>query len=222
MVGGQYGGREGPAGQKNCAGIGRQGWPDTGPAVTVHPFAKAFHVRADQLQGKSRNPPGRPHFIKRVELNGDFGIDAGRFSKPGTQQGVNNLSAGASGKKDEDRRKSGEDEDNAETVLSELQGHVLLKEGTARFSNLSFAVPGAVAHLQGTYDLITERVDFRGTLKTNEEISKTTHGFKTVMLKILDPFFKKKPAGYEAPVKITGTYEHPLFGLDLSDRDNKG
>ena len=35
------------------------------------------------------------------------------------------------------------------------------------------------------------------------------------MLKVLDPFFKKKRVGYVAPIKIGGTYEHPSFGLDL-------
>jgi hypothetical protein len=41
------------------------------------------------------------------------------------------------------------------------------------------------------------------------------------MLKVLDPFFKNKPDGYLAPVKITGTYDHPEFGLDLGDPRNK-
>jgi hypothetical protein len=44
---------------------------------------------------------------------------------------------------------------------------------------------------------------------------------KALILKVLDPFFKKKHAGYMMPVKITGTYEHPSFGLDLSDQDDK-
>jgi hypothetical protein len=32
---------------------------------------------------------------------------------------------------------------------------------------------------------------------------------------------KKHPAGYTAPVKIAGTYDHPSFGLDLLDSDDK-
>jgi AsmA-like C-terminal region len=98
---------------------------------------------------------------------------------------------------------------------------VLLRDGTARLSNLSFSVPGALAQLQGTYNLITERVDLHGTLRTNSEPSDTTHGMKSMLLKVLDPFFKKKHAGYAMPVKITGTYEHPAFGLDLNNRDQK-
>ena len=70
------------------------------------------------------------------------------------------------------------------------------------------------------YSLITEKIDLRGTLKTDSEMSKTTHGIRAAMLKVLDPFFKKKQGNYVAPVKITGTYEHPSFGLDLSDRDD--
>lgn len=163
-------------------------------------------------------PPGKRPFLEKVELQGDFGIDAGSFTKSDTQEGVNSLSEGARG--DKDRPKDEKDESDPETVLSDLKGHVLLKEGTARLSNLSFSVPGALAQMQGTYNLITEKVDLRGTLRTDAELSKTTHGIRALMLKVLDPFFKKKRGDYIAPVKITGTYEHPSFGLDLSDRDD--
>jgi hypothetical protein len=78
-----------------------------------------------------------------------------------------------------------------------------------------------LAQMQGTYNLITEKIDLRGTLRTDSEPSNATHGIKAMMLKVLDPFFKKRHAGYVMPVKITGTYEHPLFGLDLIDGENK-
>jgi hypothetical protein len=42
------------------------------------------------------------------------------------------------------------------------------------------------------------------------------HGPKALLMKFMDPFFKKKQ-GSEVPVKITGTYEKPSFGLDLHD-----
>ena len=117
--------------------------------------------------------------------------------------------------------KNEEGEDNTENVLSYLKGHVILKNGIARFSGLSFSVPGALAQFQGTYSLVTEKINLRGNLKTNAEVSKTTTGMKAAMLKVLEPFFKKKRVGYVVPVKITGTYDHPFFGLDLSDRDDK-
>ncbi len=164
-------------------------------------------------------PPGKRPFLKKVGLQGDFGIDAGSFTKFETQQGVNKLSEGARG--EEDHHEPDKSEPEAETVLSGMKGHVVLKDGTARFSKLSFNVPGALAQLQGTYNLISQQIDLRGTLKTDSEPSKTTHGAKAFILKLLDPWFKKKHAGYLMPVKITGTYSHPSFGLDLHDRDNK-
>jgi hypothetical protein len=172
----------------------------------------SFHAKASL-------PPGRRRFLEKVELQGDFGIDAGRFTKSDTQEGVNHLSEGALG--EEGHHKTEKDKDDPETVLSDLKGHVLLKDGTARFSNLSFSVPGALAQMQGTYNLITEKIDLHGTLKTESEPSNTTHGMKALILKVLDPFFKKKRVGYIVPVKITGTYEHPSFGLDLHDPDQK-
>jgi hypothetical protein len=108
-----------------------------------------------------------------------------------------------------------------ETVLSDLKGQILLRDGTARFSNLSFAVPGALAHMDGTYSLITERIDLHGMLKTDSAPSNTTQGIKSLLMKALDPFFKKKRAGYAMPVKVTGTYEHPIFGLDLGRKGDQ-
>ncbi len=56
--------------------------------------------------------------------------------------------------------------------------------------------------MDGTYNLISEKIDLRGTLTTKKEVSDTTHGIKALLLKVLDPFFKNKPVGYVTPVKI--------------------
>jgi AsmA-like C-terminal region len=150
-------------------------------------------------------PPGRHPFLRKVQLVGEFGIDAGNFTRAQTQQNVNKLSAES---RDQD------DHDPA-TVLSGLKGHVELQEGSATFSDLSFSVPGAFAEMHGTYELISHKVDLHGTLKMDSSLSHTAHGPKVVILKLMDPFFKKKPKGSQVPVKITGTYENPSFGLDL-------
>ena len=166
-------------------------------------------------------PPGKRPFLDRVELQGTFGIDAGTFSQTSTQEGVNHLSVGAS--RDDNVRKPVGEQGELETVLSDLKGQVLLRNGTARFSNLSFTVPGALAQMDGTYNLITEKIDLHGMLKTDSAPSNTTEGVKSLLMKALDPFFKKKRVGYAMPVKVTGTYEHPIFGLDLGrKRDKRG
>ena len=141
-------------------------------------------------------------------LDGDFGIDDSTFSKPETQKSVNELSAGAEGEKMED----------AETVLTDLKGQVVLEEGIAKFSNLTFHIPGAKARMYGTYNLLNHKIDLHGRMRVDTKISKTTTGVKSLLLKIMDPIFKKKKKGEVVPVHIAGTYEHPQFGLDLSDQ----
>lgn len=161
------------------------------------------------LRTHAEIPPGEKAFLKKVELDGGFGVNAGNFSKEETQQDVDKLSAGARGEK----------MDDPETVLSELNGRVVLAQGVARFSDLRFSVPGAKAHLQGTYDILNHKIDLHGRMRVDTSISKTQTGFKSLMLKIMDPIFKKKKKGEVVPVHILGTYEKPQFGLDLTQNN---
>ena len=165
------------------------------------------------LKAKAEIPPGNERFLERVKLQGAFGIDQGSFTKPETQDEVNKLSAGARGE---------DDKDDPETVLSDLKGQVTLEGGVARFSDLSFNVPGAEARLHGTYNIINHRIDLHGTMQVDSKISKTTSGMKALLLKAMDPFFKKKKKGEIVPVHIGGTFEHPQYGLDLGEGANDG
>jgi hypothetical protein len=159
---------------------------------------------AVSLRARATVPPGPEPFLRKVELLSDFGVEAGSF-KTATQQNVNQLSAASRGESDE----------NPATVLSDLKGHVVLREGIATFSNLSFGVPGASAEMYGTYSLLTQGIDLHGTLKMDSDLSKMEHGVKSLLLKAMDPLFKKKTGGSVVPFKITGTYRQPVFGLDL-------
>jgi hypothetical protein len=131
------------------------------------------------------------------------------FTKPSTQEGVNKLSAGALGEKDPV---------DPETVLTDLTGQVNLLGGTAHFSDLAFNVPGASARVHGTYNLLDHKIDLRGQMQVDSKISNTETGTKAFLLKMMEPFFKKKNKGEIVPVRISGNYEHPTFGLDLNDR----
>ena len=88
-------------------------------------------------------------------------------------------------------------------------------DGVARFSKLTFEVPAATAELHGSFNLVDQRINLEGKLKTEASLSHTTSGIKAVLLKPLDPFFRKKHAGAEVGVSMRGTYEHPSLGLDL-------
>jgi hypothetical protein len=161
------------------------------------------------LRAKVELPPEHRRFLERVRLRGSFGIGAGIFSKRSTQEGVNKLSAGARGEKDPA---------DPETVLTDLTGQVALEYGTAKFSDLSFGVPGAAARMHGTYNLISHKIDLRGQMQVDSKISNTTNGAKALLLKVMEPFFKKRRKGEVVPVRISGTYEHPTYGLDLNDK----
>jgi hypothetical protein len=176
-------------------------------------FAKAKRAPMSgsvTLQARTEIPPGERPFLEKVKLRGGFGVGAGRFSKLHTQDSVNKLSAGAGGEKDAS---------DPETVLTDLTGQAVLEDGTARFSDLSFGVPGAASRMHGTYSVISHKIDLHGQLQVDTKISNTTSGAKAILLKMMDPFFKKKRKGEVLPVRISGTYEHPSFGLDLYDRD---
>lgn len=163
-------------------------------------------------QAHAEISPGPQEFLRKIKLQGAFGIEGGEFSDSSTQLGVDKLSAGAQGEK-------GKDREDPQTVLVNLKGQVGLLGGTAKFSSLSFNVPGASAYLHGTYDLINYRIDLRGQMKVDSKISDTTDGSKAFFLKMMEPFFKKKRKGEIVPVRISGTYEHPRFGLDLEDKN---
>jgi hypothetical protein len=179
-------------------------------------------------------PLGRP-FLKELVMRADFGVDQAAFRKPSRQEQVDELSKRARGEKKskdkgKDQNKEGDKEqsknasnanadsagDDPENMVMDLRGHLELRDGVAKFSELTFNVPGASARMNGTYNLENEQIDFHGTLKTEAELSQDTTGIKSALLKPLNPLFKKKKAGADIPVKMTGTYHDPKFGFDVA------
>jgi hypothetical protein len=184
-------------------------------------FVKAEHPPMNgetSLKAHVVIPPQAGPFLKKLALSGDFGIGEGAFTKPSVQMRVDEMSESARGeKKDKDKSKAKPElgADDPENVVMNLHGHVELRDGVAKFSALSFNVPGASARMDGTYNLLNEQIDFHGTLKTDAELSQETTGVKSALLKPFDPLFKRKKAGAAIPVKMTGTYRDPQFGFDV-------
>jgi hypothetical protein len=150
-------------------------------------------------------PSEQRRFLDEMTLQGDFGIDTMRFTRPDTQENVNYLSERAQGEKEDG---------DPERVISNLKGHVELKNGIATFSTLSFSVPGALAQLHGTYGLMNEQINLHGTLQVDARLSKGSKGITSFLLKAVEPFLKKKDAGEVVPIKLTGSYTHPSYGID--------
>jgi AsmA-like C-terminal region len=150
------------------------------------------------LKAKTVVPQGKKPFLQKLEMTGDFGIESALFTKEKTQESLNKLSVAARGE--------GDQADDPENALSDLQGHVAVRDGVATFSELSFRVPGALARLHGTFNLTTEKVDLRGMLFMDAKLPQATSGMKSFLLKAIDPFLKKnKRGGAKIPVSITGT-----------------
>ena len=98
-----------------------------------------------------------------MNLQGDFAIDAADFTQPTTQQKVDGLCQVALGQKQND---------DPVSVVENLKGHVAMKDATATFSDFFFSVPGALAHVHGTYGILTEKIDLHGDLRVDNKLSK--------------------------------------------------
>jgi hypothetical protein len=154
-------------------------------------------------------PDGRP-FLQALQIDGEFKVENGHFTTPDTQSQIASLSHSGQGEKQDDAAK----EDPGDT-FSNLWGNASVRNGTATFTDLYFEVPGAKAHLHGTYGLIDQKINLHGKLGTDVKISQATHGFKSAILKPLDGLFKGKRHPGVVPVKLVGTYSKPEAGLDL-------
>ena len=162
-----------------------------------------------KLKAKILIPEGNSDLIDRLRIEGQFGVAEAEFTSDGTQGKIDSLS----------RRSQGKPKDIDLTAVSALQGAFKVDQGDVTFSRLSFSVPGAEINLAGRYSIDSGGLDFRGKLTMQAKLSQTVTGVKSFFLKAVDPFFKgKNGKGSVLPIKITGTKDHPSFGLDRSGR----
>lgn len=157
------------------------------------------------LKTKFDLAPGKGEIVDRLFLDGQFGIEQGNFTELKIQEKIKSLSRRGQGKP--------QDED-AGSAVTALKGHFVLKDGLITFRDLNFGVTGADVDLNGTYALRSGELDFRGHLRLTAKLSQVTTGFKSVLLKPVDPFFRKDGKTV-LPIKITGTRDHPSFGLNF-------
>jgi AsmA-like C-terminal region len=141
-------------------------------------------------------------FLERLQLSGDFRMWNAEFTNPQTELRLSKVA----------ERPHQKAPLKAE---ARIQGKVDLNNGMAQLSNVSMRDDGASAMLFGSFNVLNERVNMHGKLKTEASLTKTTSGIKAAFAKAIEPFFKKRRHQAVVPVKISGTYHHPNFGLDL-------
>jgi hypothetical protein len=158
-------------------------------------------------------PPGAEDVANRLKLKGNFHLPETLFTNEKVQDKIELLSMRSLGT-------NGITQGPAKPVVtSDLHGTFTLNQGVLSFSHLHFLVPGTNADMTGKYSLDGNTFDFHGLLKLNAKLSQMVTGWKSILLKPVDPFFHKDGAGAEIPFRISGTREAPHFGLDFHYKD---
>jgi hypothetical protein len=171
--------------------------------------AKAPMTGSMELTTTFLLPAGEQDVIERLNLNGRFRLAQARFSNIDVQRRIEALSLRARG--DEDAQPTG----NGSSVVSNMRGRFVMRGGKIDFKELTFAIPGAEVQLAGLYDLQSEMLDFKGELLVQASLADMTSGFKSLLARLAQPFFRRQGGGSRFPIRISGPRTKPEFGLDM-------
>ena len=152
-------------------------------------------------------------FLQRLKVDGAFDAPAERLTNNATEQKLSDFSQRAQGIKAPapDPNSAGQsasssgDQDSSSDAVSSLSGHAKIRDGVISTQRITFQTPGVAVDLNGTFNLHNSAVNLTGNLSMQSDISHTTTGFKSVLIKPLIPFFKKKNAGAVIPIAVTGS-----------------
>jgi hypothetical protein len=161
-----------------------------------------------EVKAQLHIPPGHTPVNQRIAIKGKFVLNQAEFSSLQVQKRIRELSLRGQGRLDQ--LKSAEEE----RIKSHVEGEFALESGVLTIPSVVYSVPGADIHLHGTYHEQGGTLDFTGTAKMQATISKMVGGWKGLLLKPADPFFKKNGSGAEIPIYIAGTREKPHFGYN--------
>lgn len=167
------------------------------------------------MKAKVHVPPGAVPVHERLRVAGTFDLEDARFASPKIQERIGELSLRGLG-----RAKDAKGNGGAETH-SAMEGKFQMGGGVVALSRLKYTVPGAVIELKGTYGVEGGVLNFAGTAKMQATLSQVVGGWKGLLLKPVDPFFKKDGAGTKVPIHIEGTREKPEFGIGASPQSHK-
>jgi hypothetical protein len=167
------------------------------PAMTG---ALALHADLDL-------PAGQKDVMDRLRLRGRFDVSGVRFASAEVRKRISDMS----------ERARGLDPDaHSQAVASNLRGDFDMSRNTLTLRNGMFGIPGAQVQVAGTYGMVSEALQFDGTLRMHATISQAAgRGVKRVLLKVVDPLFRRDGAGAVLPIRIRGSRTQPKFGLDV-------
>ena len=152
-------------------------------------------------------PAGPGDVMERLELGGEFDIGEARFTNATVQARLSDLS---------ERARGLNPRENSQNVATNLRGRFRLDHAVLSLRDTTLGIPGATVHVGGRYDLASESLEFDGTVRMRATVSQAAGGgVKSVLLRAIDPLFRRDGAGAVLPIRIRGTRNEPKFGLDF-------
>ena len=152
-------------------------------------------------------PAGPQDVMDRLQLAGNFDVGDARFTSKDVQNRLSDLS---------ERARGLDPDEHSSQVASNFRADFELAHSVLNLRNTMFTIPGAVVQANGSYGLVSEALQFDGTVKMKATVSQAAGGgVKSALLKVVDPLFKRGDAGAVIPIKIRGTRNDPKFGLDF-------
>lgn len=171
-----------------------------------------------QLKTKFDLPTGKQTVSRRLRLKGTFSVSNALFANLHIQQKVDELSLRARGQADKAKQISQENASASNPppeIPVSVNSPFALANQKVTLPHLVFTTPGAQITLAGNYTLDGKQFDFAGHARMQAHVSDMVGGWKGKLLTPLNPFFAKKGAGTDIPIKITGTQSDPHFGLNF-------
>ena len=153
-------------------------------------------------------PPGSEPAHQRMRLDGTFKLDQAHFTNEKLQKRIHDLSLRGQGHPEQ--LKSAD----TDGVSSEMEGEFHMADAVILLPDLQYNVPGAAIRLNGKYAL-EGFMHFEGTARMQATVSQMVGGWKGLLLKPADRFFKKDGAGTLVPIAIRGTHDAPEFSVDF-------
>jgi hypothetical protein len=167
-----------------------------------------FLTGALTLKASLHIPPGTEPVHERLRLDGEFRMEQVRFTDGRVQGKIENLSLRGLGRPQDVKST------DPNAVTSEMDGQFHMANAVVTMPEIHYNVPGAAIELQGRYPL-EGFMHFDGKARMQATVSQMVGGWKGLLLKPADRFFKKDGAGTEVPILIRGPHDAPEFSVDF-------
>jgi hypothetical protein len=162
------------------------------------------------LTARLHIPPGKERVAQKLELKGSLHTRNIVFTNPAVQDKIDSLSYRAQGRPEESSEVG---TDKKPEVSSDLTTNFALAHGEVLFDSVHYVIPGADIRLNGAYLMNGDRFDFRGHVKTEAKPSQMVTGWKSLLLRAVDPFLARDGAGMMLGIAIHGQGKDFHFGL---------